>query len=55
MNTYDVFAPLCPPERVEAPSAWEARKAYAARHRVHVTDVVAMRVNVPEDWKKHLH
>jgi hypothetical protein len=50
MNIYDVNARIRPIERVEASTSWEARKAYAERHGVHVTDVIARRVNVPASW-----
>jgi hypothetical protein len=52
MNTYDVNATMRPIERVEAVTSWEARKAYAERHGVHVTEVIARRVNVPAWWDK---
>jgi hypothetical protein len=52
MNTYDVNARMRPVERVQAETSWDARKAYAAKHGVHVTDVIASRVNVPEWWDK---
>jgi hypothetical protein len=54
MNTYDVNARMRPIERVEAETSWEARKAYAERHGVLVSDVIARRVNVPESWKQYL-
>lgn len=55
MNTYDVNARMRPIERVEAETSWEARKAYAAKHGVHVTDVIARRVNIPESWKPYIN
>jgi hypothetical protein len=50
LNIYDVNARMRPIERVNAATSWEARKAYAERHGVHVTDVLARRVNVPANW-----
>ncbi|WP_368508077.1 hypothetical protein [Bradyrhizobium lupini] len=55
MNTYDVQARIRPIERVQAETAWEARKAYAERHGVHVTDVWATRVNIPASWLQHIN
>lgn len=49
-NTYDVNAKMRPIERVHAETSWQARKAYAEKHGVHVTDVYARRVNVPTSW-----
>lgn len=52
MHLYDVNARMRPIERVEAETSWEARKAYAERHGVHVTNVTASRVDVPAWWNK---
>lgn len=54
MNTYDVYTRTRPNERMQAETSWEARKAYAAKHGVHVTDVIAIRVNVPASWLPHI-
>ncbi|MGM5019192.1 hypothetical protein [Tardiphaga sp. 367_B4_N1_1] len=54
MNTYDVNARLRPIERMQAANSWDARKDYAARHGVDVTDVIARRVDIPAAWLKHI-
>lgn len=51
MNVYDVQARIRPIERVNAMTSWDARKAYAERHGVAVSDVMARRVNIPDSWR----
>lgn len=41
MKTYQVWTKRLPMELIEAPDSFTARKQFAAKHKVDVTDVMA--------------
>lgn len=55
LHVYIVNARMRPIESVQAATSWEARKAYAERHGVHVTDVTAIRQDVPASWLPYVN
>lgn len=59
MHRYRVYSPTYPQfptdPNVAGSTSWEVRQAYAIKHRIHVTDVIAVRLDIPDSWKPYIH
>lgn len=54
MHQYICWAIGYPREELEAPTGFDARKAYATRHALPVSVVMARRLDIHASWQKHI-